>query len=30
MVVPTGSGKTALSIKIAQRFNGECINADAT
>ncbi|WP_338989284.1 isopentenyl transferase family protein [Spiroplasma endosymbiont of Seladonia tumulorum] len=30
IVGPTGSGKTDLSIKMAQRFNGECINADAT
>lgn len=30
IVGPTGSGKTDLSIKMSQRFNGECINADAT
>lgn len=26
---PTGSGKTALSIKVAHRLNGEVINADS-
>ncbi|AOG60325.1 tRNA dimethylallyltransferase [Spiroplasma helicoides] len=30
IVGPTASGKTELSIKLAQEFNGECINADST
>ncbi|AKU79588.1 tRNA (adenosine(37)-N6)-dimethylallyltransferase MiaA [Spiroplasma turonicum] len=30
IVGPTASGKTELSIKVAKRFNGECINADST
>ncbi|AKX34004.1 tRNA delta(2)-isopentenylpyrophosphate transferase [Spiroplasma litorale] len=30
IVGPTASGKTDLSIKIAKKFNGECINADST
>ncbi|WP_338955771.1 tRNA (adenosine(37)-N6)-dimethylallyltransferase MiaA [Spiroplasma endosymbiont of Polydrusus cervinus] len=31
IVGPTGSGKTDLSIKIAQKFHGgECVNVDAT
>ncbi len=29
IVGPTASGKTSLSIKIAQRFNGEVISADS-
>lgn len=29
IVGPTSSGKTALSIELAQRFSGEIINADA-
>jgi len=29
VVGPTASGKTALAIKIAQRFNGEVISADS-
>ncbi|AXK51249.1 tRNA (adenosine(37)-N6)-dimethylallyltransferase MiaA [Spiroplasma alleghenense] len=30
IVGPTGSGKTDLSIKIAKKLKGECINADST
>ncbi|WP_339021607.1 tRNA (adenosine(37)-N6)-dimethylallyltransferase MiaA [Spiroplasma endosymbiont of Atherix ibis] len=30
IVGPTASGKTDLSIKIAKKFNGECINSDST
>ncbi|WP_253301234.1 isopentenyl transferase family protein [Spiroplasma endosymbiont of Phyllotreta cruciferae] len=30
IVGPTASGKTDLSIKVAQQFMGECVNADAT
>ncbi|AGM26199.1 tRNA delta(2)-isopentenylpyrophosphate transferase [Spiroplasma syrphidicola EA-1] len=30
IIGPTASGKTDLSIKLAQTFNGECLNADAT
>lgn len=30
VVGPTASGKTDLSIAIAKRFNGECINSDST
>ncbi|WHQ37560.1 tRNA (adenosine(37)-N6)-dimethylallyltransferase MiaA [Spiroplasma sp. SV19] len=30
IVGPTASGKTDLSIKVAQQFRGECVNADAT
>jgi tRNA dimethylallyltransferase len=29
IVGPTGSGKTALAIKLAQKFNGEIISADS-
>lgn len=29
VVGPTGTGKTALSVELAHRFNGEVINADA-
>lgn len=29
IVGPTASGKTSLSLKIAQKFNGEVINADS-
>ena len=29
IVGPTGSGKTALSLALAQRFNGEIINCDS-
>src|SRR4029453_16605461 len=29
IVGPTGSGKTALSLAIAQRFEGEIVNCDA-
>ena len=29
VVGPTASGKTALSIKLAQAFNGEVINSDS-
>ena len=29
IVGPTASGKTALSIKIAQKYNGEVISADS-
>ena len=30
IVGPTGVGKTKLSIKLAQKWNGEIINADST
>ncbi|AUB31463.1 tRNA (adenosine(37)-N6)-dimethylallyltransferase MiaA [Spiroplasma floricola] len=30
IVGPTASGKTDLSIKLAKKFNGECINSDST
>ncbi|WP_338966093.1 MULTISPECIES: tRNA (adenosine(37)-N6)-dimethylallyltransferase MiaA [unclassified Spiroplasma] len=30
IVGPTASGKTDLSIQVAQQFKGECVNADAT
>lgn len=30
IVGPTASGKTDLSVILAQKFNGECINADST
>jgi cytidylate kinase len=26
---PTGSGKTALSLRLAQHFNGEIVNCDS-
>ncbi|HKR83957.1 MAG TPA: tRNA (adenosine(37)-N6)-dimethylallyltransferase MiaA [Terriglobales bacterium] len=29
IVGPTGSGKTALSIRLAQQFNGEIVNCDS-
>ena len=29
IVGPTASGKTALAIKLAQKFNGEIISADS-
>ena len=29
IVGPTGSGKTALSLELATRFNGEIVNCDS-
>ena len=29
VVGPTASGKTALSIELAKRFNGEIVSADS-
>src|SRR5512143_1674933 len=29
VVGPTGSGKTALSLKLAERFSGEIVNCDS-
>src|SRR3989449_4828204 len=29
LVGPTGSGKTALSIALAEKFNGEIVNCDS-